>query len=107
MLENNLKDIKIIEGSFKVTRSFALVSLFFFKSLEEIQNSDEKEFSVTVMENDNLQKLFPRKVKVDTILVHLYLRYFKFYLIGFKVNHFPQIQQKNLSLNKYYLISLN
>ena len=64
VLEDNLKDIKIIEGSFKVTRSFALVSLFFFKSLEEIQNSNKKEFSVTVMENDNLQKLFPRKVKV-------------------------------------------
>lgn len=61
-----MKDIKIIEGSFKVTRSFALVSLFFFKQLEEIQNLDNKEFSITVMENDNLQKLFPRKVKVSS-----------------------------------------
>ena len=36
-----MKDIKVISGKFKISRSFALVSFFdFFKSLEEIKGQD-------------------------------------------------------------------
>ena len=61
-----MKDIKEISGTLKISRSFALVSLYFFKSLELIkgENTNEK-FSITIMENENLQKLFPGNVKVE------------------------------------------
>jgi len=71
VLEDSMKDIKVISGKFKISRSFALVSFFdFFKSLEEIKGQDAngevdpESFVITIMENENLQKLFPKNVTV-------------------------------------------
>lgn len=66
ILEDTMKDIKVISGMLKVSRSFALVSLYFLKSLERIEgNLDHGEdFSLTVLENENLQKLFPDSARV-------------------------------------------
>ena len=61
-----MRNIKVITGYLKVSRSFALVSLHFFKSLELIKNSGNEKFSITIMENDNLQKLFQGKPKVES-----------------------------------------
>ena len=58
-----MKDIKEIEDTLKVSRSFALVSLYFFKSLETIRNSQDEKYSITIMENENLQRLFPNTVR--------------------------------------------
>jgi hypothetical protein len=61
-----MKDIKVISGMLKVSRSFALVSLYFLKSLERIEGSLDigEEFSLTILENENLQKLFPDNSRV-------------------------------------------
>ena len=61
-----MKDIKVISGMLKVSRSFALVSLYFLKSLERIEGSLEvgEDFSITILENENLQKLFPDNSRV-------------------------------------------
>ena len=36
-----MKDIKVISGTLKISRSFALVSFYFFKSLTEIQGRNQ------------------------------------------------------------------
>jgi hypothetical protein len=68
-LENYLGKVKVIEGQLKIIRSFSLVSLHFFTSLEEIQgissyppseNLEESNYTIQVLQNENLQKLFPK-----------------------------------------------
>lgn len=61
-----MKDIKVISGMLKVSRSFALVSLYFLKSLERIEGNleNKEDFSLTILENENLQKLFPDNARV-------------------------------------------
>ena len=65
-----MKDIKEIEDTLKVSRSFALVSLYFFKSLETIRNSQDEKYSITIMENENLQRLFPNTVRYVFFLLN-------------------------------------
>ena len=77
-LHRHLGKVRTITGSLKIARSFPIVSLDFFQSLEEIQGTrivdtrqDKKHFSITIMENENLQKLFPtrpngKNVKIST-----------------------------------------
>jgi hypothetical protein len=61
-----MKDIKVISGMLKVSRSFALVSLYFLKSLERIDGllDTGEDFALTILENENLQKLFPDNARV-------------------------------------------
>ena len=58
VLEENLKDIEEISGSLKIERSHSLVSLHFFKSLKKIKGEHMSK-TLSIFENDNLQKLFP------------------------------------------------
>ena len=67
-LEENLGKVKIITGSLKIKRSFPIMSLDFFKSLELIQGIQTEtakgeeptnKYSLEISENENLQKLFP------------------------------------------------
>ena len=68
-----MKDIKEIEDTLKVSRSFALVSLYFFKSLETIRNSQDEKYSITIMENENLQRLFPNTVRYVFLICYYFL----------------------------------
>ncbi len=59
-----LGSVEEIKGSLKISRTYALVSLDFFKKLKYIRGSrqqscDENEPSLTILENENLQRLFP------------------------------------------------
>lgn len=69
-LETYLHRVKVITGSLKISRAFRIVSLDFFKSLEEIQgihapdSMKKKYYSLQILENENLQKLFPRSRRV-------------------------------------------
>jgi len=63
VLEETLRDIKEISGSLKIERSHSLVSLHFFKSLIKIGGEGSQK-SLTIFENDNLQKLFPDEQKI-------------------------------------------
>lgn len=76
-LQRHLSRVKTITGSLKIARSFPIVSLDFFQNLEEIlgihpqDSKDKKHYSITIMENENLQKLFPlrpngKAVKIKT-----------------------------------------
>ena len=74
-LEKNLGRVTVITGSLKVSRSFPIVSLDFFKNLKEIQGTSTEDtvekkshYSLEILENENLQKLFPEdsKVKITT-----------------------------------------
>ena len=77
-LQRHLNKVRIITGYLKIARSFPIVSLDFFQNLEEIQGvhpsdsrQDKKHYSITIMENENLQKLFSvrpdgKKVKIST-----------------------------------------
>ena len=73
-LEDNLGRVTVITGSLKVSRSFPIVSLDFFKSLREIQGISTEDiddvdikkshYSLELLENENLQKLFPANSNV-------------------------------------------
>lgn len=63
VLEETLRDIKDISGSLKIERSHSLVSLHFFKSLKKIGGEGSQK-SLTIFENDNLQKLFADHQKI-------------------------------------------
>ena len=69
-LEKNLGKVKVITGSLKISRSFPIVSLDFFKSLKEVQGAttadtvDKVKYSLEILENENLQKLFPANSNV-------------------------------------------
>lgn len=64
----------VITGSLKISRSFPIISLDFFKSLTEIQgtqspdNQPNQRYSLEILENENLQKLFPAESKVKITL---------------------------------------
>ena len=85
-LENNLGRVTTITGSLKISRSFPIVSLDFFKKLVEIQGVRPAEseakwdelkdshYSLEILENENLQKLFPDGSNV-TITQRLVLTY--------------------------------
>lgn len=66
-METSLKDIEIIEGSLKITRSFPIVSLHFFKKLRVIkgQTLETNRYALYVMDNPNLQVLFEQKVLIE------------------------------------------
>ena len=56
----------VITGSLKVSRSFPIVSLDFFKNLKEIQGTSTEDtvekkshYSLEIMENENLKTFFP------------------------------------------------
>ncbi len=72
-LEKNLGKVIVITGSLKISRSFPIISLDFFKSLQEIQGTTSPDiedrkvknvYSLEIIENENLQKLFPPESKV-------------------------------------------
>ena len=73
-LEDNLGRVTVITGSLKVSRSFPIVSLDFFKNLREIQGISTEDididiekkahYSLELLENENLQKLFPANSNV-------------------------------------------
>ena len=85
-LENNLGRVTTITGSLKISRSFPIVSLDFFKKLVEIQGVRPAEseakwdelkdshYSLEILENENLQKLFPDGSNV-TITQRLVITY--------------------------------
>ena len=67
-LKENLGKVKIITGSLKIKRSFPIMSLDFFESLEMIEGIQPvpakgeepvNKYSLEISENENLQKLFP------------------------------------------------
>ena len=64
VLEENLQHIEEIDGSLKIERSHSLVSLHFFKKLKKIVGKDAQK-TLTIFENDNLQKLFPDNHEVQ------------------------------------------
>ena len=65
-LELYLGRVKEISGFLKITRTYSIVSLDFFKSLEKIsgirvkENNENKQkyYSIYILENENLAKLF-------------------------------------------------
>ena len=65
VLEENLQAIEEITGSLKIERSHSLVSLHFFKSLRKIGGGFDVQKTLTIFENDNLQKLFPDSQVLD------------------------------------------
>lgn len=73
-LETALSDVEEIDGSLKIVRSFPIVSLSFFRKLKIIRGhrSDPSErdriseqYSLYVMDNQNLQDLFPNNVTIE------------------------------------------
>ncbi|EFX63421.1 putative insulin receptor [Daphnia pulex] len=77
-LERSLGSIEVIKGVLKITRSFPILSLSFFKSLrtitgkpETIHSSGSKnfddEYALTVQDNQNLQQLWP---KTQNLTIH-------------------------------------
>ena len=60
-LTENLGSIEMITGYLRITKSYALQTLSFFRSLREIQGQtlDRKDYSLLVIDNANLQELFP------------------------------------------------
>lgn len=59
-LTENLGSIEMITGYLRITKSYALQTLSFFRSLREIQGQtlDRKDYSLLVIDNANLQELF-------------------------------------------------
>ena len=76
-MKENLGKVKKITGSLQIKRSFPIMSLDFFSSLELIQGIQTKEatshqtnqFSLEITENENLQKLFPFKSSGKTVRI--------------------------------------
>lgn len=60
-LTENLGQIETITGYLRITKSSSLQTLHFFKNLREIHgnNLDRKNYSLLVMDNTNLEELFP------------------------------------------------
>ena len=69
-LQKNLGQVSVITGTLKISRSFPIISLDFFKSLKEVQGVyspdtiKKVQYSLEILENENLQKLFPDDSKV-------------------------------------------
>ncbi|EFX62637.1 putative insulin receptor, partial [Daphnia pulex] len=77
-LERSLGSIEVIKGVLKITRSFPILSLSFFKSLRTITGKPETlhssgsknfddEYALTVQDNQNLQQLWP---KTQNLTIH-------------------------------------
>lgn len=65
-LEHALSNIEEIEGSLKITRSFPLVSLSFFRKLRRIHGKKLPDsYALSVMDNQNLQSLFDHEVTIE------------------------------------------
>ena len=73
-LEKYLGRVQEIRGFLKITRSQPIVSLDFFRSLRviwgETADAGKKYYSLQIMENENLAKLFP--VRPDGSTVRIY-----------------------------------
>lgn len=74
-LERSLPDIQEIDGFLKVSRSYPLVSLSFFKSLRAIRGNTLESglYSLYVYSNDNLMELFPNPVNITKGRVFFHL----------------------------------
>lgn len=69
-LETALSDVEEITGSLRIVRSVSIVSLSFFKRLTIIggrqsQKQDDNRWALYVMDNQNLQELFPNNVTIE------------------------------------------
>lgn len=67
-----MSDVEEITGNLKIVRSVSLVSLGFFKNLTKIGGthpdnlrSEDGRWALYVMDNQNLQELFPRNVTIE------------------------------------------
>ncbi|XP_015788259.2 LOW QUALITY PROTEIN: insulin-like peptide receptor [Tetranychus urticae] len=60
-LEESLQQVRTITGYLKIARSYPLITLNFFKDLETIEGNilDRTNYSLVVIDNPNLQELFP------------------------------------------------
>lgn len=60
ILEENLGSIETIHGYLRISKSFSLQTLHFFKSLREIagESLDRQNYALTVLDNANLEELF-------------------------------------------------
>lgn len=65
-LENSLSSIVEITGYLKIARSYPIISLSFLKNLQRIKGNrlDQNKHSLTVLDNQNLQELWPPDHKV-------------------------------------------
>lgn len=65
-LEKFLSDVEVIEGPLTIIRSYPLLSLGFFKKLRVIKGdvTGNTKYGIRVMENQNLQQLFPENQTV-------------------------------------------
>lgn len=71
-LETALSDVEEITGTLRIVRSVPIVSLSFFKRLTKIggqptdsTRSEDNRWALYVMDNQNLQELFPRNVTIE------------------------------------------
>lgn len=71
-LEDALCDVDEITGSLKIVRSVSIVSLSFFRRLTKIggmmtdaPRNDDNRWALFVMDNQNLQELFPNVVTIE------------------------------------------
>lgn len=60
-LESSLENVDTIAGYLKITRSYPLITFHFLKNLRKIEGRslDRNDYSLVVMDNPNLQELFP------------------------------------------------
>lgn len=76
ILERNLGDIEEIKGALIIKRSPVLTSLAFLKNLHTIYGrppnitSDEEQYSLVLISNDNLQKTWDFQEKKNLKLIH-------------------------------------
>jgi hypothetical protein len=69
--------VKEIRGFLKISRSYPIVALDFFRSLEIIRgiddskasNSGKKFYSLQILENENLARLFPVRKNGSTVQI--------------------------------------
>lgn len=71
-LETALSEVIEITGNLRIVRSVSLMSLGFFKRLVRIKNlpsekslTNDRRFGLYVMDNQNLQELFPNNVTIE------------------------------------------
>ncbi|XP_053210076.1 insulin-like peptide receptor isoform X3 [Panonychus citri] len=72
-LEESLQQVRTITGYLKIARSYPLITLNFFKNLETIEGNilDRTNYSLVVIDNPNLQELFPLKDNGTTSKVNI------------------------------------
>lgn len=71
-LETALSDVQEITGTLRIVRSVSIVSLSFFKRLTKIggrqtgsTSIEDNRWALYVMDNQNLQELFPNNVTIE------------------------------------------